>query len=322
MKAICADGGSEHDQGTTSARRQRLEEADDGTIGRRSDAPAEAGPPVTEHPAARPNGRRFHSARSARGDRRRSAPVADPTHERAVRRRRRPTGPSGVRGSTRPSPSPAAPRTGGPAPTGPDPSAWARLRWRRLGGSRVGPAVTPTTPAAETAGPPGRPRAGCGLSSSVAAALVGALIGGGIVAATNHDGGSTTTVKEISAGPALLNGTTNIESVIAKVLPAVVSIDATSPAPASQSLFGGGDGGEQEDQGTGMIITPNGEVVTNNHVIAGATTITVTLYGSLKAMPGHPHRHRPDQRRRPAADQRPVQPADGDLRQLRQRAGG
>ena len=74
------------------------------------------------------------------------------------------------------------------------------------------------------------------------AALVGALIGGGIVAAINHDGGSTT-VKEISAGPALLNGTTNIEEVIAKVRPAIVSIDATSPASASQSILGGGTGG-------------------------------------------------------------------------------
>ena len=34
-----------------------------------------------------------------------------------------------------------------------------------------------------------------------------------------------------------------------------------------------------------MIITSNGQVITNNHVIAGATTITVTLYGSLKALP-------------------------------------
>ena len=34
-----------------------------------------------------------------------------------------------------------------------------------------------------------------------------------------------------------------------------------------------------------MIITPNGEVVTNNHVIAGATTITVTLYGKTTSMP-------------------------------------
>ncbi len=119
----------------------------------------------------------------------------------------------------------------------------------------------------------------------LAAVLVGALIGGGIVAASNHTAGSTT-VKEISAGPALLNGTTNIEAVIAKVLPAVVSIDAKSPVPASQSFFGGGStGGTQEDQGTGMIITSNGEVITNNHVISGATTITVTLFGKVTAMP-------------------------------------
>ena len=91
-------------------------------------------------------------------------------------------------------------------------------------------------------------------------------------------------MKVISAGPALLNGTTNIESVLDRVLPSVVSIDAKSPEPASQSIFGGGSG-VQEDQGTGMIITSDGEVVTNNHVIAGATDITVTLYGSLKALP-------------------------------------
>jgi S1-C subfamily serine protease len=122
----------------------------------------------------------------------------------------------------------------------------------------------------------------------VVAALVGALIGGGIVSATGGNGDTSTTVREISTGPALLNGTTNIESVIAKVLPAVVSIDATSPAPSSLSPFGGGGGGgggQQEDQGTGMIITPNGEVVTNNHVISGATTITVTLYGKTTSMP-------------------------------------
>ena len=119
---------------------------------------------------------------------------------------------------------------------------------------------------------------------AAAASLVGALIGGGIVAATNHSN-TGATVKEISAGPALLNGTTNIETVIGKVLPAIVSIDAKSASSASSSILGGASGGVQEDQGTGMIITPNGEVVTNNHVIAGATTITVTLYGSLKALP-------------------------------------
>lgn len=103
------------------------------------------------------------------------------------------------------------------------------------------------------------------------------------MAAVAGGGNGSTTVKEISAGPALLNGTTNIQTVIARVLPAVVSIDAQSPSTLP-SLFGGG-GSQQDNQGTGMIITPSGEVVTNNHVIAGATSITVTLFGSLKALP-------------------------------------
>ncbi len=109
---------------------------------------------------------------------------------------------------------------------------------------------------------------------ALVAAVLGAIIGGGIVAASNSPS-AVTAVKEIAAGPALLNGTTDIETVIAKVLPSVVSIDATSGASALGN----------EDQGTGMIITPGGEVITNNHVIAGATTITVTLWGATKPMP-------------------------------------
>ncbi len=151
-----------------------------------------------------------------------------------------------------------------------------------------GPVVPP--PIDPGAGGPAqheRPRRGPGWvwgAVVVAAALIGALIGGGIVALTNS-GSTGATVKEISAGPALLNGVTNVETVIGKVLPAIVSIDAKGPAPASQSIFGDGSSSVEEDQGTGMIITPSGEVVTNNHVIAGATTITVTLYGSIKPLP-------------------------------------
>ncbi len=162
------------------------------------------------------------------------------------------------------------------------------VRHEPAGGVPVwGPVVTPpgNGPPTVTSNDSGGHRGPGWLWSVVAlaAALIGALIGGGIVAATNS-GSNGATVKEISAGPALLNGTTNIETVIGKVLPAIVSIDAKGPASASPSLFGGSSG-VQEDQGTGMIITSNGEVVTNNHVIAGAKTITVTLYGSLKALP-------------------------------------
>jgi serine protease Do len=168
------------------------------------------------------------------------------------------------------------------SPFGPGPQSWA------------GDIAAPPTPPA--ASPPRR-RGGAWLVLTVAAALIGALIGGGIIAATNSSGSGPTTIRQISTGPALLNGTTTIGSVIAKVLPAIVSIDATSPAPSSGSPFGGfggigggggsggGSGDVQEDEGTGMIITPNGEVVTNNHVISGATTITVTLYGKTTSMP-------------------------------------
>lgn len=37
--------------------------------------------------------------------------------------------------------------------------------------------------------------------------------------------------------------------------------------------------------GTGLVISPTGEVVTNNHVIAGATAITVTVVGTGRAYP-------------------------------------
>ncbi|MDQ1359710.1 MAG: hypothetical protein QOJ44_87 [Acidimicrobiaceae bacterium] len=135
--------------------------------------------------------------------------------------------------------------------------------------------------------PPSGPRSGGTWRWAVVAlvaALIGAGVGGGIVAATVGNGNSTTTVKEISAGPALLNGTTNIETVIAKVLPAVVAIDAKSTPTGTGSFdFSGGQAQPQEDQGSGMIISSTGEVITNNHVIAGATTITVTLYGQTKA---------------------------------------
>jgi putative serine protease PepD len=111
----------------------------------------------------------------------------------------------------------------------------------------------------------------------VVAALIGAGVGGGIAAITN--GGTTnpgvTTIKEGSAapGPAVAGGA-DIPKLVERVLPAVVSIDVKAAG--------------QEDQGTGMIISPNGMVVTNFHVVALAVgaggTLTVTESGSTNAI--------------------------------------
>ena len=73
-----------------------------------------------------------------------------------------------------------------------------------------------------------------------------------------------------------------------------------------------------------MIISANGEVVTNNHVIALAesgATITVTRVGYDQEGVGQPGRRRPDQRRRAPPDQGGLRPAHGHVRQLEQ-AGG
>ncbi|MFI5227342.1 MAG: S1C family serine protease [Candidatus Limnocylindrales bacterium] len=61
-----------------------------------------------------------------------------------------------------------------------------------------------------------------------------------------------------------------IEAAAATVGPAVVTIESTSQG-------GGRFGGTSEGVGSGVIVDPAGWIVTNNHVIAGATAITVTL---------------------------------------------
>jgi len=61
-------------------------------------------------------------------------------------------------------------------------------------------------------------------------------------------------------------------SVIAKVRPSVVAINTTVPAI---SIFGGTF--DQEGAGSGWIIDSNGLIVTNNHVVQGANSMSVTL---------------------------------------------
>ncbi len=73
-----------------------------------------------------------------------------------------------------------------------------------------------------------------------------------------------------SGAPASTGSGSTVSSIAAKVDPGLVDIDTTL-----------GYSGE-EAAGTGIVLTSNGEILTNNHVIDGATTIRVTDVGNGK----------------------------------------
>ena len=72
----------------------------------------------------------------------------------------------------------------------------------------------------------------------------------------------------------------------------------------------------------GMILTPDGEVLTNNHVVSGATSVTVTLFGQTKALPAHVLGTDPSRRCGPGPDRPRLEPPHGHLGRLVPDPGG
>jgi S1-C subfamily serine protease len=75
---------------------------------------------------------------------------------------------------------------------------------------------------------------------------------------------------KVSAGPILYNEST-VTSIFDNVNPAVVEIDVTQTA---NSYFGQST---MEGQGSGILIDEQGYILTNNHVVEGATTVEVKI---------------------------------------------
>ena len=179
------------------------------------------------------------------------------------------TGASGPEPWARPSDPwarPPDPWGRGADPWTPPPPSWAP----------PGAGINPPPPPSPTSNPNPRPR---GLGAvAVVAALVGGLAGGGLAVAAR---GSKTVIREIGTGasaaapgsaaplPPLTgaNGALNIQAVLARVEPGVVSV---------HTFQGGGAAASPIGAGTGMVLTPDGEVLTNAHVtLADEATCTV-----------------------------------------------
>ncbi|WNI23390.1 trypsin-like peptidase domain-containing protein [Streptomyces sp. ITFR-16] len=113
---------------------------------------------------------------------------------------------------------------------------------------------------------PSRRRVRRPVALLAAVAIAAAIVGGGTATVigqlTDHDTANTgsgivpgTTVSQSNKG--------TVSGVAAALSPTIVEIGATSTAGQST--------------GSGVVITSDGEIVTNNHVVAGATALKVTL---------------------------------------------
>ena len=89
---------------------------------------------------------------------------------------------------------------------------------------------------------------------------------------------STPTAPISAATPsANQNGTIDVQAIAARVDPAIVDINTVIQTSS----------GTGAAAGTGMIITPSGEVLTNNHVVDGSISISVIVAGHAGSYRAH-----------------------------------
>ncbi|MDQ6722417.1 MAG: S1C family serine protease, partial [Candidatus Dormibacteraeota bacterium] len=111
------------------------------------------------------------------------------------------------------------------------------------------------------------------LIAAIAAGGTGIGVGWGLARALRPQTAVQSPLAIASPNTAPSNGSLNVNAIAAKVDPAIVDIN---------TVLGNGAAA-----GTGMIVTPNGEVLTNNHVVDGSTTINVTITGRSGTYTAH-----------------------------------
>ncbi|MFT7841381.1 trypsin-like peptidase domain-containing protein [Saccharothrix sp. BKS2] len=99
-------------------------------------------------------------------------------------------------------------------------------------------------------------------SAALAAALFGGVTGG-MVGALNAPDATTAAVSSPAALRTGSPSTSDVSSIAARVLPSVVQVNVITD--------------QGEGLGSGVVLSGDGRILTNNHVVAGARQVTVTL---------------------------------------------
>ncbi|GAC1482597.1 MAG: hypothetical protein NVS1B7_5320 [Candidatus Saccharimonadales bacterium] len=110
---------------------------------------------------------------------------------------------------------------------------------------------------------------------------LGAGFGGGWIGAkSNKQASQQATLK--SQQQIFLNESQLISSIAKNVSPSVVSVNVTSQSQ-QQTIFGFAQPTVQQSAGTGIIISVDGYIITNRHVVpTGSTSVNVTLSDGTK----------------------------------------
>jgi putative serine protease PepD len=126
------------------------------------------------------------------------------------------------------------------------------------------------------------------LLSVLAGAVAGGLIAWGVSSASS--GSSTTTVMQPSAGapiPTSLSGggrgnghSMTVNQIYKQAGPGVVDITVTSSNSGGTFPFGGGQ--QTQGEGAGMVYDTKGDILTDAHVVDGASSVTVTFENGKK----------------------------------------
>ncbi|MEV5717054.1 trypsin-like peptidase domain-containing protein [Amycolatopsis mediterranei] len=121
-----------------------------------------------------------------------------------------------------------------------------------------------------------KPRKGGRVAMIVSATALGAALVGGVGGAaivglttTSADGATTSISTPAANGQTVANSTSgDVSAVAAKVTPSVVQINVTT--------------GQGEAIGSGVILTSDGRILTNAHVVNGAQNVVITTSDGKK----------------------------------------